>query len=82
MVVNPTRRRARTEARLAAKAVAAEPKQPRTQRTAEQRIADLEAQIEQVKRRAARGKGQAARSWSRGTPRRPCTAWQCRREQS
>ena len=51
MVLTSTRR-PRTAKRLAAKAVAAEPKQ-RTQRTPEQRIADLEAQLEQVKRRAA-----------------------------
>ena len=52
MVVTSTRR-ARTEARRAAKAAKSEPKQTRNVRTAEQRIADLEAQIEQVKRRAA-----------------------------
>jgi hypothetical protein len=52
-MITSTRRHARTEARLAHKAAAAEPKSIRTQRTAEQRIADLEAQIEQVKRRAA-----------------------------
>jgi hypothetical protein len=51
-----TTTRARTAARLRAKAekaAAADPMPTRTQRTAEQRIADLEAQIEQVKRRAA-----------------------------
>jgi phage shock protein A len=53
MTTTTTRRHARTESRLKAKAEKAEPKLTRTQRTAEQRIADLEAQIEQVKRRAA-----------------------------
>lgn len=47
--------RPRTAARRMAKAdqAAAQPKSTRTVRTTEQRIADLEAQIEQVKRRAA-----------------------------
>lgn len=46
-------RHPRTAKRLAVKAAAAEPKPTRTIRTPDQRIADLEAQIEQVKRRAA-----------------------------
>jgi hypothetical protein len=51
-----TSSRPRTAARLKAKAdqaAAAEAKRTRNVRTPEQRIADLEAQIEQVKRRAA-----------------------------
>jgi hypothetical protein len=52
-MVLTTTRRPRTAKRLAAKAAAAEPKRTRNVRTSEQRIADLEAQIEQVKRRAA-----------------------------
>ena len=53
MVVTSTRR-ARTESRRAAKAGANEqPRSQRTIRTPDQRIADLEAHIEQVKRRAA-----------------------------
>lgn len=55
MVVTSTRR-ARTEARRAAKSAKSEPKpekRTRNVRTPEQMIEDLEKQIEQVKRRAA-----------------------------